>query len=159
VVLVPPALQTPGPTLFLALHLQPARKLERQTSAAAHVCTTNSGRLFITDKVSKCRFLIDTGSDLCVFPLKLISQRRTGVNYDLCTANGTTISTCGWLPLSLNLGLRRDFAWRFAVADVTQPLIGAAAASSSGGERKRCSYLCAADLPLCLPTGSDQPTH
>jgi hypothetical protein len=50
----------------------------------------DSGRLFITDKASKRRFLIDTGSDLCVFPR-----------------------------------LRWDFTWRFVVADVTQPLIGA----------------------------------
>jgi hypothetical protein len=45
------------------------------------------------------------------------------VNYDLCAANGTIIHTYGWLPLSLNLGLRRDFTWRFVVADVTHPLI------------------------------------
>jgi hypothetical protein len=45
------------------------------------------------------------------------------VNYDLCVANGTTIPTYGWLPLSLNQGLCRDFTWRFVVADVTQPLI------------------------------------
>jgi hypothetical protein len=62
--------------------------------------------------------------DLCVFPRRLIPQRRSRVNYDLCAANGTTIPTYGWLPLSLNLGLRRDFTWRFVVADVTQPLIG-----------------------------------
>jgi hypothetical protein len=46
------------------------------------------------------------------------------VNYDLCAANGITIHTYGWLPLSLNLGLRRDFTWRSVVADVTQPIIG-----------------------------------
>jgi cleavage and polyadenylation specificity factor subunit 1 len=57
--------------------------------------------------------------------LKLISHRRTRVNYDVNAANGTTIPTYGWLPLSLNLGLRRDFTWRFVVANVTQPLIGA----------------------------------
>jgi hypothetical protein len=45
------------------------------------------------------------------------------VNYDLCAANGSTIHTYGWLPLSLNLRLRRDFTWRFVVADVTHPLI------------------------------------
>ncbi|XP_023703218.1 uncharacterized protein LOC111862237 [Cryptotermes secundus] len=45
-------------------------------------------------------------------------------NYDLCGANGTTIHTYGWLPLSLNLGLRREFAWRFVVADVPPPIIG-----------------------------------
>jgi hypothetical protein len=43
------------------------------------------------------------------------------VNYEFCTANGTTIRTYGWLPFSLNLGLRREFTWWFVVADVTQP--------------------------------------
>jgi hypothetical protein len=60
-----------------------------------------------------------------MFPRKLIPQHREHVNYDLCAANGTTIRTYEWLPLSLNLGLRREFTWRFVVADVTQPLIGA----------------------------------
>jgi hypothetical protein len=60
-----------------------------------------------------------------VFRCKLIPQHRSRVDYDLCAANGNTISTYGWLPLSLNLGLRRDFTWRFVVADVSQPLIGA----------------------------------
>jgi hypothetical protein len=97
----------------------------QQMSAAKHASTTSTGRLFITGKTYKRRFLIDTGSDLCVFPRKLIPQRRSRVNYDLNAANGTTIPTYGWLPLSLNLGLRRDFTWRFVVADVTQPVIRA----------------------------------
>jgi hypothetical protein len=111
--------------VFPALHLQLAGKLGRQTSAAARVCSSDSGRLFITDKVSKRRFLIDTGSDLCVFPRKLLPQRRSRVDYDLCAANGTTNSTYGCLKLRLNFGLRRDITWRFVVADVSQPLIGA----------------------------------
>jgi cleavage and polyadenylation specificity factor subunit 1 len=60
-----------------------------------------------------------------VYPRKLIPQRRSRVNYDLYAADGKTIHTYGWLPLSLNLGLRREFTWRFVVADVTEPLIGA----------------------------------
>jgi hypothetical protein len=59
------------------------------------------GSLFVIDKPSKLRFLIDTDSDLCVFPHKLIPQRRERVNYDLCAADGTTILTNVWLPLSL----------------------------------------------------------
>jgi hypothetical protein len=59
-----------------------------------------------------------------VLPRKLIPRRRERVNYDLCAAIGTIIPTYGWLPLSLILGLRRDFAWRFEVANVTQPFIG-----------------------------------
>jgi hypothetical protein len=95
----------------------------QQTSAAARL-HYNPGSLFVTDKVTKFRFLIVTGLVLCVYPRKLIPQRKTRVNYDLCAANGITIPTYGWLPLSLNLGLRRHFTWRFVVADVTQPLIG-----------------------------------
>jgi hypothetical protein len=41
------------------------------------------------------------GSHLCVFPCKLIPQRRSHIHYDHCT----TIQTYGWLPPSLNLGL------------------------------------------------------
>jgi hypothetical protein len=44
---------------------------------------------------------------------------------ELRSLRGKTIHTCGWLSLSLNLGLRREFTWRFVVADVTEPLIGA----------------------------------
>jgi predicted aspartyl protease len=70
------------------------------------------------------KFLVDTGSDLCVYPRRLIPRRKERVDYDLCAANGTTIHTSGWLSLSLNLDLRRDFTWLFVVADVTHPIIG-----------------------------------
>jgi hypothetical protein len=39
-----------------------------------------------------------------VFPYKLIPQRMERVNSYLCAANGITIPTYGWLPVSLNLG-------------------------------------------------------
>ena len=91
---------------------------------AANVCTTSSGRLFITDRVSKQRYLVDTGSDLCVFPRKLLPGRRERTDYNLYAANGTTIPTYGWTSRSLNLGLRRDFTWRFVIADVQLPIIG-----------------------------------
>jgi hypothetical protein len=91
---------------------------------AAHVDAKTTGSLFVTDRTSKRLFLIDTGSDLCVYPCRLIAEHRERVNYNLCATNGTTIHTYGWLPLSLNLGLCQDFTWRLIVADVTQPLIG-----------------------------------
>jgi len=91
---------------------------------AANVCTTSSGRLFITDRVSKRRYLVDTGSDLCVFPRKLLPGRRERTDYKLYAANGTTIPTYGWISQNLNLGLRRDFMWRFVLADVQIPIIG-----------------------------------
>jgi hypothetical protein len=54
--------------------------------------------------------------------LSWIQEER--VNYNICAANGIAIHTYRWLPLNLNLGLGRDFTWRFVVADVTYPLIG-----------------------------------
>jgi hypothetical protein len=90
----------------------PAPSTCKQTSTA---CVSGGTRLhyshrppFITDQLSKCRFLNDTGLHLCVFLHKLIPQRRSRIHYDHCAANGTTILTRGWLPLSLNLGWRRE---------------------------------------------------
>ena len=73
--------------------------------------------------VSKQQFLVNTSSDLCVYPRRLVLRREEGANYDLCAANGTTIHTYGWLPLSLNLGLHPDLTGRCVLADVTQPII------------------------------------
>ncbi|GBP44305.1 hypothetical protein EVAR_27262_1 [Eumeta japonica] len=71
------------------------------------------------------QFLVDTGSELCVFPRLAVQQRRTRTTYQLSAANGTTINTYGYVNLELNLSLRRAYPWRFVVADVTKPIIGA----------------------------------
>jgi len=91
---------------------------------AANVCTTSSGCLFVMDRSSKQRYLVDTGSDLCVFPRRLLPGCRERTDYTLYATNGTTIPTYGWGSRSLNLGLRRDFTWRFMIADVDLPIIG-----------------------------------
>jgi hypothetical protein len=91
---------------------------------AANVCTTSSGRLFVTDRNSKQRYLVDTGSDLCIFPRRRLLGCREHTDYTLYAANGATILTYGWAPRSLNLGLRRDFTWHFVIADVDLPIIG-----------------------------------
>ena len=101
-----------------------AGKLQQQTLMAANVCSTSSGRLFVTDRVSKWLYLVDTGLDLCVFPRKLLPGRRERIDYDLYVANGTTIPTYGWTLQNLNLGLCRNITWRFVVADVQIPIIG-----------------------------------
>jgi hypothetical protein len=71
----------------------PARKLHQRTLTAANFCTTSSGRLFVTDRTTKQRYLVDTGSDLCVFPRKLLPGRRERTDYTPYAANGTTIPT------------------------------------------------------------------
>ncbi len=99
-------------------------KLGQRTLEAAHVCFTNSGRLLVTDRTSKLQYLVDTGSDLSVFPHKLLPENRPSIDYLLYAANGTTIPTYGWVSKSLDVGLRRDITWRFIVAKVELPIIG-----------------------------------
>ena len=67
---------------------------------------------------------MDTGSDLCVFPRKLLPGRRERTDYLLYAANGTTIPTYGWTSRRLNLGLRRDITWCFVIAELDLPIIG-----------------------------------
>lgn len=69
------------------------------------------------------QFLVDTGSDHCVIPKSALHDCRSKTNYHLYAANGSTINTYGLAHLKLNLGLRRDYSWRFVVADVTEAII------------------------------------
>lgn len=91
---------------------------------ATEDCPTSPGRLFVTDRNTKTQFLVDTGSDLCVFPRSQLHERRTSTEYKLTAANGTTIDTYGYAHLNLDLSLRRNYPWTFVVADVTKPIIG-----------------------------------
>lgn len=81
-------------------------------------------RLIITDKKTKIRYFIDTGSD-SVYPRRMVRGPLRLSKYQLYAANNTIIHTYGHITLEPNLGLRRKFLWRFMIADVTQPIIGA----------------------------------
>ena len=119
-----PAIRGQGETVYTTVLLPPAGKRQQQALMAADACSTPPGRLFITNRFSNLRFLVDTRSNLCVYPRKLVPGRMERTGYDLFAANGTSIPTYGWHTLTLNLGLRREFTWRFVVADVQIPIIG-----------------------------------
>ncbi|XP_026323301.1 uncharacterized protein LOC113232739 [Hyposmocoma kahamanoa] len=88
-------------------------------------CSQFTGRrLFVTDKVTKFKFLLDTGSDLSCFPRKLLSTQCKVSDYTLSAANGNSIKIYGSRTFSLNLGLRREFRWNFTIADVEIAIIG-----------------------------------
>lgn len=91
---------------------------------ATRDCHNSTGRLFIKDRSNNIDFLIDTGSDICVYPISKLCERRAKTSYQLSAANGTVIDTYGYTQLNVNLGLRRNFPWRFVVADVTKAIIG-----------------------------------
>ena len=58
---------------------------------------------------------MDKESDLCVFPRKLLPGRREHTDYNMYAANGTNIPTYSWNSRNLNLGLHREFMWRFMI--------------------------------------------
>ncbi|XP_063629969.1 uncharacterized protein LOC134801359 [Cydia splendana] len=115
--------QRRGNKLRGAMYIQ-VGKHPGQAIVAENVCPISSGRLFMTDRATKTQYLIDTGSDLCVFPRLLVNERRKKTDYELYAANSTVIATYGYITLHLDFGLRRIFEWRFTVADVSKPIIG-----------------------------------
>lgn len=84
-----------------------------------------SRRLTILDSTTRHKFLVDTGSDVSIIPATKADKRRGATPFSLHAANGTKINTFGNKFLSVNLGLRRRFTWRFLVADVSSAIIGA----------------------------------
>ena len=90
---------------------------------AAHA-TGTSHLLRLFDNNSKQQFLIDTGAEVSVFPARR-SDWLTQGDVILRAANNSSINTYGFKTLTLNFGLPRPLTWRFLVADVTQPIIGA----------------------------------
>ncbi|GBP84146.1 hypothetical protein EVAR_49153_1 [Eumeta japonica] len=105
-------------------HATSRRKTHRAVANGDRRLPNVPGRLFVTDRCTKMQFLVDTGRALR-FPRSAVQQRRTRTTYQLSAANGTTINTYGYVNLELNLSLRRAYPWRFVVADVTKPIIGA----------------------------------
>lgn len=84
-----------------------------------------SHRFFLIDNSSKLKFSIDTGFNLSVFPRRLVSGWKEKSKYVLLPVNSQSIDTYGPIHLTLNLNLCRDFVWRFIIADVDTPIIGA----------------------------------
>ena len=86
---------------------------------------TTSRLLFITDRATHTRYLIDTGAAVSVVPAPLHSRKSDEKGPPLRAANGTNIATYGTQMLSLDLGLQRKFKWPAVLADVSRPILGA----------------------------------
>lgn len=99
-------------------------KLENTLAEAEPSVETNSHRLFVVDKNSQHRFLIDTGANISVLP-RPIGAKPKSLDFQLYAANNTTIPTYGEKTITLDLNLRRPFKWTFIVAEVDKPIIGA----------------------------------
>ncbi|GFU13257.1 transposon Tf2-9 polyprotein [Trichonephila clavipes] len=85
----------------------------------------HTSRLFVLDRKSGQKFLIDSGSEICVIPPSPTMNKSPQSNFSLFAANNTKIPAYGMVRKELNLGLRRPFIWTFIIADVSSPIIGA----------------------------------
>ncbi|BES91401.1 Reverse transcriptase (RNA-dependent DNA polymerase) [Nesidiocoris tenuis] len=102
-----------------------SKKLDVDRMDSAATIRDTSSRLFVTDRSSKRRFLIDTGSDVCVIPPSFEDKRAGPHRRSLYSVDNSPINTYGERLLTLDLGLRRSFRWVFLVANVSHPIIGA----------------------------------
>ena len=93
--------------------------------AAVTTCRDKQARLlYVKDDISGRRFLVDTGALVSVFPASGLDTRSHHARPLLEAANGSTIHTYGEKQMTLSINGRK-YVWKFLVADVTQPLLGA----------------------------------
>ncbi|GFW76108.1 retrovirus-related Pol polyprotein from transposon 17.6 [Trichonephila clavipes] len=85
----------------------------------------HTSRLFLLDRKSGQKFLIDSGSEICVIPPSPIMNKSPQSNFSLFAANNTKIPAYGMVRKELKLGLRQPFIWTFIIADKSSPIIGA----------------------------------
>ena len=90
------------------------------------LCGSSSSQLlYVADKHNKCKYLIDTGAAGSVLPKSCANRTSDATCLPLVAANNTTINPYGTSRRVVDVGLKRDFAWTFIVADIKQPIIGA----------------------------------
>ncbi len=79
--------------------------------------------MFVQDRLSKRKFLVDTGAAVSILPPTKNARKSESTN--LLAANGTPIVTFGKQRLRVDLGVPcYTFTHNFYVADVSMPILG-----------------------------------
>ena len=93
--------------------------------ATVTTCMNKRARLlYVKDDISGRCFLVDTGALVSFFLASGLDTRSHCPSALLEAANGSTIHTYGDKLMTLSINGRK-YVWKFIVADVTQPLLGA----------------------------------
>ena len=82
-----------------------------------------SSLIFLQNALSSCKFLVDTGASVSVYPHLPRQPCAPSVGDQLRTANATAMDTYGSRQIALQFGPRR-FDWTFLLADVSMPILG-----------------------------------
>ncbi|KHJ41124.1 hypothetical protein D918_08817 [Trichuris suis] len=133
-VFLPPKVGLQSPKLPFAPHV-PRKRPGPQPVTAKAACPQQANDaltstlckqrlLFAWDRLSGRRFLIDTGAEISIVPPTSADTRSRKQTPSLIAANNSSIKTYGTRTLPLKFG-SRNFTWTFAIADVSQPFIGA----------------------------------
>ena len=100
-----------------------AGKRAGQQLVAGVAGRNQSHLLFVWDRNSGRKLLVDTGAQVSIF-LVAPRERRRQKTEPLVAANGSTIDTFGTKTIQLDLGFRK-FKWPFVLANVNRPMLGA----------------------------------
>ena len=90
----------------------------------AHLPGQQKHLLYVHDSKTNHRFLVDSGSEVCVLPPSAADRLKGPLGTPLRAANGSPIRLYGTRELLIHLG-NRPFRWTFSVADVSEAIIGA----------------------------------
>ncbi|UYV83495.1 hypothetical protein LAZ67_23001230 [Cordylochernes scorpioides] len=88
-------------------------------------CTFNKRAKNQQENSNNNHFLFDTGAEISVLLPRPEDRRYGQTNFTLTAANNSPMKTYGERFLNLDLGLRRDFKWRFIIADTNKAILGA----------------------------------
>ena len=95
---------------------------------ASTSCPTPTRRLlYLPDRASHSKFLVDTGAEVSILPPRP-QDRNHPQGRELQAANGAPIACYGERPAEPRFhlgGNTKPFPWRFLVADVAFPILGA----------------------------------
>lgn len=108
------------------LQLRGGKRHRQPSIAATGTAGEQTSRLlFVTDRATGRRFLVDTGAEVSILPPSHAGPKRRPSDIKLHAVNGTDIPTFGECSLTMDLGLRRVFRWVFVVAVSSFPILGA----------------------------------